>query len=416
GNATYDLVNQTAMDIASGEVRAAIVCGAESMRTRRRDRASGKESQYLSEPASAAPDFIVGADVHLFDDADIGANVFYPVNFYAMAESAIRHRRRESPEEHLGRISELWARGSVVGAQNPHAWLAEVTSAEEIATPTQRNRMVAAPYTKLLTSNIDVDQGAAIVMCAYGVAREAGIADDQMVFLLSGSGASDTLTIRCRQELDRSPALRLASERALALAATTIEAVDHLDLYSCFPASVQLAQTELEIDPDREFTITGGLTFAGGPYNGYCTQAIAHATHLLRGTDEVAFLHGNGGYFSKHAVVVASGKPPHSPYRYERPQGLVDAQPSRRLASTTPSSGAIEAYTVTYGRDSNPTGAILAVLDADGSRHWALCGDYPTIETLLKTDCVGRRVTLGPPDSEPTSASPHPAPLAHLHD
>ncbi|MFT7476672.1 MAG: acetyl-CoA acetyltransferase, partial [Verrucomicrobiales bacterium] len=42
GNATYDLVNQTAMDIASGEVRAAIVCGAESMRTRRRDRASGK--------------------------------------------------------------------------------------------------------------------------------------------------------------------------------------------------------------------------------------------------------------------------------------------------------------------------------------------------------------------------------------
>jgi acetyl-CoA C-acetyltransferase len=416
GNATYDLVNRTAVDIASGAIRTAIVCGAESMRTRRKDRAAGTKSHYLSEPDGVVPDFILGPDVDLIDDADIGADVFHPVNFYAMTESVIRHRRGESPEDHLTRISELWARGSAVASKNPNAWLAEMTSAEEIATPTQRNRMIAAPYTKLLTSNIDVDQGAAIVMCAYGVAHAAGIADDQMVFLLSGSGALDTPTIRRRQDLDRSPAFAHAADRALTLAATNIDAIDHLDLYSCFPASVQLAQVELGIDPDREFTITGGLTFAGGPYNGYCTQTIAHATHLLRGSGKVAFLYGNGGFFSKHAVVIASGEPPQRPYSYERPQNLVDDSPSRPLASTTPSDATVEAYTVTYDRESNPTRGILAVLDSDGCRHWALCRDRSMIEALLASDHVGRRVILAPPDRESTSASPRPAPLAQLLD
>lgn len=402
GNATYDLVNQTATDIVDGAVDVVIVCGAETMRTRRKDRAEGRKSSYRDETHSASPDLTVGADIELVDQRDIDADIYQPVNFYALAESSFRHRRGETPPEHLSRISSLWAEGSAVAAKNPHAWISEFVDADRIASSGPDNRMVAAPYSKLLTSNINVDQAAAVVMCSYGTARRAGIQDDEMVYLLAGSGAYDKPVIRERQHLDRSPAFRLSSERACSLAGLSIDEVTHLDLYSCFPSSVQLAQHELGISSDRPFTITGGLTFAGGPYNGYCTQALAHATSLLRGTEESAFLYGNGGFFSKHSVVLLSGVAPEIPYRNDRPQAEIDEIPPREAAASSPDSGGIEAYTVTYDRDNSPRRAILSVLDSRGSRTWAHLHDQGEIQALLTRDCVGREVELTP--GEPPSA------------
>ena len=406
GNATYDLINQTALEIAEGRLGATIVCGAETMRTRRHDKAEGRRSTYLSEEDNAAPDCTVGVDVELVDEADIAADVHHPVNFYAMAESAIRHGRGEAPDEHLTRISELWATGSAIASGNPHAWLPNRTSAAAIASPSASNRMVAAPYTKLLTSNINVDQAAAVVLCPYDVAKSAGIDDSNMVFLLSGSGAHDHLRIRHRDRLDQSPAFALSARRALALAETRLSNVELLDLYSCFPASVQLAQNELGIDPSRPFTITGGLTFAGGPFNGYCTQAIAHAAHLLRGTSQTALLYGNGGYFSKHSVLLVSGTPPENNFRYERPQTEVDALPRRTLTDATSPTGTIEAYTVTYNRHNNPQRAILSVLDDKNCRLWAESFSPEDISVLLTNDAVGRTVRLTERPDEHSNGHP----------
>lgn len=405
GNATYDLVNQTAAEIAQGELSVALICGAETMRTRRADKAAGNRSSYLPEADGASPGVVVGSDLELTDEHDAAAGVHVPVHFYAMVESVIRHRNGEDPTEHLNRISELWARGSEVAARNPDAWMTEPVSAEEIAAPSPANRMVAAPYTKLLTSNINVDQGAAMLLCSYEAAIAHGVAESDMVFLLAGSGASDHLQIRARDRLDVSPAFNAITKAALSNAGLTIEDVDHLDLYSCFPAAVQLAQGELGLDDDRPFTITGGLTFAGGPFNGYCTQALAKATELLKGSTQSAFLYGNGGYFSKHSVIVLSGAPPIEPFAYSRPQTLVDQAPTRGLSAevTTGQTATIEAYTVLFDRDGAPTNAILSVLDDGGSRHWAVATEPDDLVRLLNSDAVTVNVTLG---SHPAEFSP----------
>lgn len=393
GNATYDLVNETAASIAAGELSAAIVCGAESMRTRRKDKSEGRRSTYRPEAANAAPDLIVGIEHDLVDDADATSGVDHPVNFYAMADSAMRHARNETPEQHLARISKLWATGSEVAAANPHAWISNVHSAEQIATPSASNRPVAAPYTKLLTSNINVDQGAAVVLCAYGVAQKHGIDDADMVFLVSGGGAYDHLTIRQRKDLHHSPAFDHSASDTLVRSGLDIDSIDHLDLYSCFPASVQLAQSSLGVPATRPFTMTGGLTFAGGPFNGYCTQALAHAVQQLRGTSESAFLYGNGGFFSKHSILIVSGDAPDIPFTYRRSQGLVDADQPRVLRRPA-DAGVVEGYTVTYDREGQPRRAICSVLDDDGSRHWAISTDAELITSFLRDDRVGSLVTL----------------------
>lgn len=317
-----------------------------------------------------------------------------PVHFYAMAESALRHQRGEAIDSHLDRISALWAEASAVAATNPHARIGESIDAHNIATNGPTNRRIAAPYTKLLTSNVDVDQASALVLCSYETAQAAGIDDEAMVYLLAGTGASDVLRIRSRLDLARSNAARIAGQRALELAGLTIDEIDHLDLYSCFPVAVQVVRRELGVSPDRPFTITGGMTFAGGPFNTYCLQAAAHAFELLAGTDEFALMHGNGGYFSKESFVIVSGSPPANDFAYERPQADVDAHPERPPTEEIPSEGTIEANTVTFDRNDQPVHAILSILDGFGSRHWVIDDDPADVSRLLDTDAVGWRVSI----------------------
>jgi len=65
----------------------------------------------------------------------------------------------------------------------------------------------------------------------------------------------------------------------------TSDDLGHIDLYSCFPTVVQSACDVLDIDafdPSRVPTITGGLTFGGGPGNNYVTHSIASMVDRLR--------------------------------------------------------------------------------------------------------------------------------------
>ena len=126
-----------------------------------------------------------------------------------------------------------------------YAWLRDARSADEIITVTDSNRMIAYPYTKLLTANMQVDQGAAIIMCSAAAARSAGIPRDRWVFPLAGADADDHWFLSHRLDFHSSPAIRLAGASALALAGAAVDDVAHIDLYSCFPSAVEIAAAEL---------------------------------------------------------------------------------------------------------------------------------------------------------------------------
>lgn len=395
GNQLYDLVIDTASRIQSGEIDTAVVCGAESLRTRRSDRARGTTTEYLPEREGAHPDELLGKDREMFAkvENEIGVNVV--ARFYAMAETALRHRLGEAPDEHRTRIAELWSRASHVAAHNPDAWSRTPLDATTIATVSPSNRPVASPYAKLMTSNLNVDQGAAIVMCSAAAAEAAGVPSDRWIFPWSGVGVADEWFATNRWAFDESPGMRVSGTRTLELAGLSHDDCALIDLYSCFPVAVQLAQRELGIDPAREFTITGGLTFAAGPLNCYCILPLTRAVRLLRATpDQRAFLTGNGGVFTKHSALVLSGEPPVSGFRTADAQSEVDALPSRPTPQAPVSEAMLETYTVTFDRDMAPERAILACLDDAGSRHWAESSDADTMAELLAADCCERRVAL----------------------
>lgn len=395
GDQVYNLLIDTAARIAAGDLDVAVLCAAETLRTRRRDHARGERSAYLPESDAAAADEVFGPDRPLSSTAENEIGVSTVVRFYAMAETALRHRIGESIAEHRDRIASMWARASEVAAHNPQAWLREPLTAEAIASVSEQNRPIASPYPKLMTSNLDVDQGGAVIVCSAESAERAGVPADRWIFPLAGARAADHWHPTNRWAFDESPAMRSTGRGALELADSSLDDCAFIDLYSCFPVAVQVAQRELGLDPARDFTITGGLTFAAGPLNCYCVLALTRAVELLRShPTERALLTGNGGSFTRHSAVVLAATPPRLGFRHESPQAQVDALPSRPTPDRPARAATLETSTVTFGRDMLPERAIIACLDDVGSRHWAQSTDARTLRSLIDEDCCGRRVDL----------------------
>jgi acetyl-CoA C-acetyltransferase len=196
-----------------------------------------------------------------------------PVHVYALLE-------RSAPED----IAALWARFSEVAADNPYAWLPQARSAEEIATPSPQNRPVSSPYLKLMTANIGVDLAAGVVLCSAQAAQDAGVPRDRWVFVHAGGHAEEEWFVTERRDLGAAPALGHVGRAALEHAG--VDEPDHVDLYSCFPSAVQIAARELGLGLDRPLTVTGGLTFAGGPGNDYAMHSVATLVGRLRAEPE----------------------------------------------------------------------------------------------------------------------------------
>lgn len=395
GNQVYDLVIDTARRIGAGELDVAVVSAAETLRTRRADHARGIRTAYVEEAEGAAPDRVVGSTQPLAGEAEEAMGIHHAPRFYAMAETALRHRLGEGLDDHLHRIAGMWSRASAVAAANPNAWLRDELSTEQILTVTDRNRPIAAPYPKLMTSNLNVDQGGAVIVCSAAAAEAAGVPRDRWVFPWAAAGAADHWYPTNRWALDESPAMRFVGRDVLRLAGLGVDDCELIDLYSCFPVAVQVAQRELGVSPEREFTITGGLTFAAGPLNCYCILPLTRSIELLRAAPEQrALLTGNGGYFTKHSALVLSAEPSPEGFRSSHPQDEVDALPARPTPTSPATSGVLEAYTVTFDREMQPERAILSVLDDSGGRHWAEATDDDELRELLLVDCCERKVEL----------------------
>jgi acetyl-CoA C-acetyltransferase len=396
GNSPQSLVNLTAGQIQNGELDVAILAGAEAWRTRMRARRSDTPLAWATAPSDDHP-VSLGGEMTMSSPEEIERGVVMPIQVYPMFESAIRAASGRSVDDHLVAVSELWARFSAVAAANEYAWTREVMTAEEIRTPSASNRLVGLPYTKVMNSNNDVDMGAAVIVCSAAAAERLGVATDRWVFVHAGSDCHEHPFVSNRDTFARTPAIEIGGRAALDLAAATIDDVALVDLYSCFPSAVQLGAASLGLSAARQLTRTGGLSFAGGPWNNYVMHAIATMVADAREQPgELGLVWANGGYVTKHSFGLYSTTPPAHGFRHATPQREIDSLPKRTLASPKDAAGGatVEAYTVMHDRDGRPERAIAACLLGDGRRAWATSGDDDTATALTDGEWVGRPVDL----------------------
>lgn len=405
GNLVGVTVARAAAQIQAGEVDVVAVCGGEATRSRSLLRKEGREPAWEVQADDVPEPDRIGLDRPLVSDLESARGVRLPVNVYPLFEVALRARLGLGVEQHRRRIGRLWSAFSEVAAGNPEAWIREAMGPDEIATPSDDNRMISFPYTKRLCSNNQVDQGSGLLLCSVEAAERAGVPRENWVFLHAGAEAVDHWNVSNRADLCSSPALRLAGRDAYALAGVGPLDIDHVDLYSCFPAAVQIGGIELGLVPNdgsadgtewgaigaaQPLTVTGGMTFAGGPLNDYTSHGIATMAGVLRAEPgAIGLCTANGGYTTEHAVVIMSTEPPRAgAYRHAEPQAEVDALPRVELDDAWVGPVTVESATVPHDRE-GPTHVLLAARTPGGQRTWCSSTDPALVEAAETTELVG---------------------------
>jgi len=396
GNTPQSLVNHFAEEIAQGRNAFVLLAGAEFLGALMKLFRAGADMSGWADPDPDAP------DPERFGDPRDGCSAIedahglgFPANVYPLFENAYRNRLGRSLDAHMASVGRLFAPFTDVAATNPHAWFPIARSAEELITPSPKNRMVGFPYTKYLNAIIQVDQAAAVIMTSVAKAEALGVPQDKWVFLHGCSDVTELWDPLDRVDYASSPAIRFGARAAFKMAGKTPADLAFMDLYSCFPIAVELACAEIGIaqDDPRGLTLTGGLPYFGGPGNNYSMHAIVEAVGRARAEPgALGLVTANGWYLTKHAFGLYATTPTEGLWvraPIAAVQAEVDALSGPERVSEPDGAAVIETFTVIHEHDAVRM-AIIIGRDAKGRRFVANTPRDESIYRWLETaDPIG---------------------------
>jgi acetyl-CoA C-acetyltransferase len=349
GQTNQQLVGEFAAAIAAGDSRCAVIVGSEAISTVLALSAKGEIPDWSEEVPGTFEDQGFGVD-ELLEPILFMHGASGAIPLYALAENARRHRLGMGLEEYRLQIGKLFAPFTRVAAANPHSAAPVERSAEELATVTDRNRIVAEPYTRMTVARDQVNQAAAVIVASAGLARELGVPEDRWVHIHAVTAATE-LKLSQRPDLAGNPASLGSVEAALARAGKSIADMRYLDFYSCFaiPVFNQCDHFGLAANDPRGLTLTGGLPFFGGAGNNYSAHAIAEAVQRVRDDrGSFALVGANGGWMSKYATGIYSTEPADWS-EGDRFAVLPKATDKVPLAKAPVDSAVVETYTINRG-------------------------------------------------------------------
>lgn len=362
------------------------------------------------------------SDVHLVPGDDIvarpeiEAGLWAPVEQYALIESALRAAEGRTVAEDRADIAALHARFNAVAGRNPEAAFPAPMTAEAIAELGPGNRPLAFPYGKWHASQWTVDQAAALLLCSAGAAAAAGVPRDRWVFPLVGLESNQMVPLTRRAELHRWPAMGVLGAAAAAHLGRPLADCRHAEVYSCFPVAVRVQQRELGLPRTGTPTVTGGMAFAGGPFNSFVLHATAEVARRLRAEPGLGLVTTVSGLLTKPGLAVWGSEPGDGPPLLA---DLADdaAAATREVVVLGDHHGpaTVVAVTITYA--GLEPAQVIAVLATDtGDRVIARSDDPDLLRAAATEELVGRRFhvdgnVFGPEAGEqapPPAATPSP--------
>ncbi len=393
------MLGEAADKIARGEIKVALVCGAESYASRSTARKCNERPPWKRESGT----------LNLAGDTRAGTTpieerhgLIVPADVYALFENARRYAKKQSLEEQRREIGELYADMSRVAVENPYAWFRQERTVDDFCTVSDRNRMIAFPYTKLMCSMIFVDQGAAVLMMSLAEARRQKVPEEKYVFPVGYGEAWDLWFVTHRRNLHDSPCAKAAVDMALAQAGTRLSDVDFLDFYSCFPCVPRIVRDALELDPadPRPLTVTGGMSNFGGPGNNYSLHAVCRMAEILREqVGKTGLVQSVSWFLHKHAVCLyRSGPWPEAWKRVDKTPFFrkLEALEAPEIVEAPEGEATVESYTVVY-QGGEPGYGFVIGRTPEGARFLARVEDDPdTLSAMTREEVIGRKGRVRP--------------------
>lgn len=394
GETPIRALDAAAARIAAGDADVVLIAGAEGTRAVTRARRDGVELPWTPPGARST---IPTMSPELQRAGAVGLQ--RAMHTFPLYEHALRAHEGVSLADAQAESGAMWSALSEVAAANPYAWLRAARTAQDVTAITLDNRMVSFPYPKSLVANPYVNQGAALLVTDTETARRLGILEERWVHVLGGAGADEPPDPRTRAAYHHVPAVDVTVREVQRRTATTTDDYDVVELYSCFPAMPKLTRRALGRDVAAPISVTGGLSFFGGPGSNYLTHSVAAMVERIRAEGGTGFVHGVGMFNTKHHALVLRDRPSDDG-AYPTPEHDVGV-PRPPVTEPVP---VVEDYTgpvtvltctVVFDREGEPDHGAVIGTGSHGERVAAAVHDRRTLEQLVDgTEPVGREGTV----------------------
>ncbi len=310
GQSPQALVNEFAGAVKRGEYRAVIIAGAEAIGTTKRARKQGAELNWRQASDVSLDSRI--SNYPILSRAEIRHGIISMPLAYGWIETARRARLGFDFESYQIEMAKLWAQMSQKSLDAEHAQFPKQMDTNALTADTADNYRITEIYRRWMVAQDAVDLGGALILTTAGMAKELGIEPAKMIWL-TGAAEANEPPLSERANLPGSSAQEFAVKAALDQAEISAADLGPIDIYSCFPCAVFAGIDTMQL-PARshgDYTLTGGLSFFGGPGNGYSLHAIAAMVRSLRADgDKPGLITANGGVLTKQAVGVYSSAQP----------------------------------------------------------------------------------------------------------
>lgn len=393
------LITRACQAVQSGRHRMALVVGAEAQYRKVRYASAGEAAPVTVQPDGVGPNESLTSpafDESMSHPAEAAAGLSATPAYYALIDSFWRGQRGRDIAGHRDDLAGRYARFAEIAAGNPHAVRTHGYRAAELRDPSERNPMIAFPYTKLMVTTWTVDQGCALLFTTAGVADELGVPRGRWRYPVIAVESNHVVPVAARTRLSQPAAMRLIGETIRRHAGLDTSEIELLDLYSAFPAPVSIAAEGLRVPPGRDLTLTGGMSFAGGPLNSYVLHAIAAAADRLGSpAAHAALVSCVSGLYSKQGAIVLSDAPPAKGFgAVDVTAAVAEEEPALAVVADARGPGRVVAYTVVF-EAGEPERTVVVVDLAGGRRAVARSHDGEVMTRALAEDLLGAAVTLG---------------------
>lgn len=384
GVSQQGILNEGIRLIRDGEAGVVLIVGGEARR---------HERDEPETPVPGEPDLVLERPSDFVDPVEIDAGIAFPaVRSYALIERAYQHRHGRDQRAQRAQRGELWSSMSRVALENPDAAFPHERSATWLETTSDENPVLSTPYHRFHASQWTVDQAAALILVSPQAVEHFDVDPIRVVAPHVALESSLTIPLIRRPRLGEWPAMGLLGRAAEAHLGRPLDSIALRELYSCFPVAVSIQAEELGLPLTPAPSITGGMTFAGGPFNNFVFQSLAALVGRLRDDPGgMGLVTTVSGLLTKPGLSIWSTEPPDHGVLLDdlHAQAATLDEP---LEVTTRPSGSIRIESSTTFRDAEGDRAVVIGRDERGKRTLVTISDRAAIAHFSEHSGIGEEL------------------------
>tara|TARA_B110000014_G_scaffold247462_1_gene221004 strand:- start:163 stop:795 length:633 start_codon:yes stop_codon:yes gene_type:complete len=198
-----------------------------------------------------------------------------------------------------------------------------------------------------------------------------------------------------RPNLVKPIGLQLAADYILEICDKNNIKPNTFELYSCFPVAVQMFAEALQLKNNENFTVTGGMSFAGGPLNSYMIQSTVKMLANIRNVPStVGLITGVSGMMTKQAFALWAKDPLINFSSKDVTTSAAAAEKPVALSKIKEGSGVIIGYTVLPKNHTNIKKAVIYIEDTNGDRKVLISYDEVILDKMGEEEWVGKSINF----------------------